>query len=75
MHLRLTDAGYLVLDRILDGEDLPAWLIDESERCREGCRLAGAGGSGDNDHPERCLQRPAKDGFAALRQPNPVEGD
>ena len=43
LHLDLVDAGQLVLDRVLDGEDLHVGLVQPVERRVERRRLAAAG--------------------------------
>src|SRR6202035_2784038 len=51
-----------VLDRVLDGDDvLVALAVDLVEHGRQRRRLAGAGGSGDEDQAARLLAQPFDD--------------
>src|SRR2546427_7133196 len=55
LHVDLVDALELVLDRVLDGDDLPVGRVDLVERAVERRRLAGARRPGDEQDPVRAL--------------------
>ncbi len=64
LDLDLVDAGHLVFDRVLDGEDLDVGLVQAIERRIQRRRLAAAGRPGDeqdavrfDQHVEESLQR------------------
>ena len=50
VHLRLVDAGNLVLDRIFDRDDVGASRLDRRDRGAQRRRLAAAGRTDDQDH-------------------------
>jgi hypothetical protein len=54
--LDLVDAGHLVLDRVLDGEDLHVGLVQPVEGRVQGGGLAAARGAGDEQDPVRLAQ-------------------
>jgi len=49
LDLHLVDAGHLVFDGVLDGDDLPVGLVDVVERRIKGGRLAGTRRAGDEE--------------------------
>ncbi len=53
LHRHLVDAGELVLDGVLDGDDVVFRAVQLLEDGIERGRLAGAGRAGDEDHPVR----------------------
>src|SRR2546426_739598 len=55
LHVDLVDALELVLDRVLDGDDLPVGRVDLVERAVERRRLAGARRPGDEQDPVGAL--------------------
>src|SRR5262245_78117 len=49
LDLRLVDAGNLIFDRILDGQNLSCRVVEYAEHGGERRRLAAAGWPGDDD--------------------------
>ena len=49
----LVDAAQLILDRIFDGNDFFAGIVDLLQRAVKRCRFAAAGRAGDQNHAMR----------------------
>ena len=60
LHLDLRDAGKLIFDRVLDGDDVALDRIEMEQRRIERRRLAAAGGSGHEDDAVRQFEQPAQ---------------
>ena len=67
--LDLVHPPQLVLDRILDGDDLPLRIVDLLQGGIEGRRLAATGGARDQDNPVRQLQHAPEAAVLALVHP------
>ncbi len=74
-HLRLVDAGDLVFDRVLDGEDLAGGIVQRGQRGRERRGLARTGRARHHDHAVRLGQLVGQHGAVARIEAELAEGD
>ena len=57
LDLGLIDAGQVILDRVFDGEDFAAGLVQDRQDRRQRRGLAASGRAGDDDHAVGQLQQ------------------
>jgi len=75
LHLHLVDAGKVVLDRILGGDDLLVGLVHLVHRGIKRCGLARAGGAGHQEDAVGALDDAGEPGVVGLAKAEVLDAD